>query len=281
MRGHRARSAGFTLLLGACLVAALAFLFIPVVALFAQVPLRDLPTLLSGHDVKNAIRVTLETNAVANVLILAVGTPAAYFLATRRFRGRSLVITMIELPLVLPPAVAGIGLLAAFGTTNGMVGRWLAGHGIVLPFTEAAVVVAIIFVAAPFYLRQAIVAFEAVDTTLVAAARTLGSSPAAAFRRIALPLAVPGLAAGWALAFARGIGEFGATLLFAGNVRGITQTLPLAVYEQLELNYDVALALGVLLVCISAAILIAYKMLAGWASSPSTSPGASAATSSP
>jgi molybdate transport system permease protein len=281
MRGHRARSAGFTLLLGACLVVALAFLFIPIVALFAQVPLRNLPTLLSGHDVKSAIRITLETNAIANVLILAVGTPAAYFLATRRFRGRSLVITMIELPLVLPPAVAGIGLLAAFGTTNGLVGRWLAERGIVLPFTEAAVVVAIMFVASPFYVRQAISAFEAVDSTLVAAARTLGSSPAAAFRRIALPLALPGLAAGWALAFARGIGEFGATLLFAGNVRGITQTLPLAVYEQLDLDYDVALALGVLLVCISAAILIAYKMLAGWATSPSTSPGASAATSSP
>jgi molybdate transport system permease protein len=281
MRGHQARSAGFTLLLGACLVVALAFLLIPIVALFAQVPLRDLPTLLSGHDVKNAIRITLETNAIANILILAVGTPAAYFLATRRFRGRNLVITIIELPLVLPPAVAGIGLLAAFGTTSGLVGRWLAERGVTLPFTEAAVIVAIVFVASPFYLRQGIAAFEAVDTTLVSAARTLGSSPAAAFRRVALPLALPGLAAGWSLAFARGIGEFGATLIFAGNVRGVTQTLPLAVYEQLELNYDVALALGVLLVCISAAILIAYKMLAGWARSPSTSPGASAATSSP
>jgi molybdate transport system permease protein len=281
MQGHRARSAGFTLLLGACLVVALAFLFLPIVALFAQVPLRDLPTLLSGHDVKNAIRITLETNAIANILILSVGTPAAYFLATRRFRGRNLVITIIELPLVLPPAVAGIGLLAAFGTTNGLVGHWLADRGIALPFTEAAVIVAIVFVASPFYLRQGIAAFEAVDTTLVSAARTLGSGPAAAFRRIALPLALPGLAAGWSLAFARGIGEFGATLIFAGNVRGVTQTLPLAVYEQLELNYDVALALGILLVCISAAILIAYKMLAGWARSPSTSPGASAATSSP
>ena len=239
-------------------------------ALFAEVPLRDVPDLLREPAVRDAIAVTARTNAIANVLFLGFGTPAAYLLATRRFRGRALVITVLELPLVLPPAVAGIALLAAFGA-GGLFGPELADAGIVLPFTEWAVVLAVTFVASPFYLRQAIAAFESVDPALPDAARTLGASPLRTFARIALPLAAGGLAAGWVLAFARGVGEFGATILFAGNVRGETQTLTLAVYEQLEADFDVALAIGILLVVLSAAVLLSYKLLTHWRSSSSTS----------
>ncbi len=262
--------AGFTALLALCLGVALAFLTVPILALFTEVPLRDVPGLLKDPAVRDTLAVTLRTNLIANALILGFGTPAAYLLGTRRFPGRGAMITMIELPLVLPPAVAGIGLLAAFGA-GGLFGDELQSAGIILPFTEWAVVLAVVFVASPFYLRQAITAFESVDPNLTDAARTLGASPFRTFARIAMPLATSGLAAGWVLAFARGIGEFGATIVFAGNVRGETQTLTLTIYEQLEASFDVALSIGILLVMISAFVLISYKLLS-WRRSSSTSP---------
>ena len=262
--------AAFTALQSLCLGVVLAFLSVPVIALFTEVPLRDVPDLLREPAVRDAIATTARTNAIANALFLGFGTPAAYLLATRRFPGRALVVTVLELPLVLPPAVAGIALLAAFGA-GGLFGPELASAGIVLPFTEWAVVLAVTFVASPFYLRQAIAAFESVDPALTDAARTLGASPLRTFARVAMPLAAGGLAAGWVLAFARGVGEFGATILFAGNVRGETQTLTLAVYEQLEADFDVAIAIGILLVVLSGAVLLSYKLLSHWRSSSSTS----------
>lgn len=267
----RARRAGFTALLALCLGVALTFLALPLVALFAEVPLRDVPELLRDPAVRQTLEVTARTNAAANLLILAFGTPTAYFLATRRFPGRALVITLVELPLVLPPAVAGIGLLAAFGA-GGLFGDELSRAGIVLPFTEWAVVLAVTFVASPFYVRQAISAFEGVDGVLTDAARTLGASASRTFIRVALPLAAGGLAAGWVLAFARGIGEFGATIVFAGNVRGETQTVTLAIYEQLESNFDIALSISILLVVLSGTVLLSYKLLSTWRRSSSTSP---------
>lgn len=247
---------------------ALAFLAIPLVALFTEVPLTQVPTLLRDPAVRDAIVVTARTNAVANVLVIVFGTPTAWVLATRHFPGRSLVLTLTELPLVLPPAVAGIALLAAFGA-GGLLGPALADAGIVLPFTEWAVVVAVVFVSSPFYLRQAIAAFENVDRGLVDTARTLGAGPTRRFLRIVLPLAAGGLVAGWVLAFARGVGEFGATIVFAGNVRGQTQTMTLAIYEQLETNFDVALTLGILMVVLSAGVLLAYKVIVSWRHSSS------------
>src|SRR3954447_6681475 len=270
---------GFTVLLALAAGVALTFLALPLVALFTEVPLRQVPELLRDPAVRDAIGVTVRTNAIANVLIVAVGTPVAYLLATRAFRGRTLAVTLVELPLVLPPAVAGIGLLAAFGA-GGLVGKQLNEAGIVIPFSEWAVVLAVTFVASPFYVRQAITAFEAVDPTLVDAARTLGASPARTFARISLPLATAGLLAGWVLAFARGVGEFGATIVFAGNVRGETQTLTLAIYEQLDANFDLALAIGILLVVLSGSVLLSYKMLSTWRRSSSTSPAPFARTSS-
>jgi molybdate transport system permease protein len=140
---------------------------------------------------------------------------------------------------------------------------------------------AVTFVASPFYVRQAISSFEAVDPMYVDAARTLGASPARTFARISLPLAAGGLLAGWVLAFARGVGEFGATIVFAGNVRGQTQTLTLGIYEQLDANFDVALSIGILLVVLSATVLLSYKLLSSWRRSSSTSPAPFARTSSP
>lgn len=269
----RAGRLGLVALLALCAGIALSFLALPIIALFAEIPLGDVPTLLSDPTVQSALEVTARTNIVANALILGLGTPLAFLLATRRFRGRALVVTLVELPLVMPPAVAGIGLLAAFGA-GGLLGEDLQRAGIFLPFSEWAVVLAITFVASPFYIRQAITAFESVDPSLTAAARTLGAGPARTFWRISLPLAAAGLVAGWVLAFARGIGEFGATIVFAGNVKGSTQTLTLAVYEELDANFDVALAIGILLVVLSAGVLFSYKMIVSWRDSTSPSPSA-------
>jgi molybdate transport system permease protein len=278
----RAGGLGLSVLLALCVGIALAFLAIPIVALFVEIPLADVPGLLGDRTVQDALRVTARTNLVANLLIVGLGTPTAFVLATHRFRGRSLVVTLVELPLVMPPAVAGIALLAAFGV-GGLLGPDLQHAGIVLPFSEWAVVLAVTFVASPFYMRQAITAFEGVDRTLVDAARTLGAGPVRTFWRVWMPLAASGLVAGWVLAFARGVGEFGATIIFAGNVRGSTQTLTLAVYEELDSSFDVALAIGILLVVLSAGVLLSYKLIVSWrdSTSQSVSPfGRSRSTSS-
>ena len=165
--------------------------------------------------------------------------------------------TLVELPLVLPPAVAGIGLLAAFGP-QGLLGGRLS-----LVLTTAGVIVALTFVSAPFYLRQAQAAFEAVDPTWLDASRTLGASEARTVLRIAIPGAGAGIAAGLALAWGRALGEFGATLMFAGSFRGITQTVPLAIYERFSTDFTGALALSAVLVAVSAALLMAVKLLSG------------------
>ena len=243
---------------------ALLFLALPVVAIFMRVPPGRLVRLLSNGVVTNALVVSLRSTAIAEALILLFGTPLAYFLATRRFPGRAFLVTVVELPLVLPPAVAGIGLFAAFGRT-GLFGSTLDALGLQIPFTLAAVVFA-----SPLYVRTAIAAFEAVDPDLVAASRTLGAGPAKTFFRVALPLAGGGLAAGAALSFARALGEFGATIMFAGSLRGVTQTLPLAIYEQFSLDFDTALAMGALLVLVSVALLLSLKLsLSYWPWQPS------------
>jgi molybdate transport system permease protein len=257
-----------TLFLAAAL--ALAFLLLPLVAIFLRVRPGDLVAQLGNEAAVDAIVVTAKATLIAQTLILVVGTPAAYLIASRNFRGRPLVITLVELPLVLPPAVAGIALLAAFGRL-GLLGGTFETLGVTISFTQTAVVLAVTYVASPFYLRQAIASFEALDQSLLDASRTLGAGPARTFFRIALPLASKGLAAGAALSFARGIGEFGATIMFAGSLQGVTQTVSLAIYAQFDLNFDVALALGALLVLVSAAILLLVKLIPAWTRSTSTS----------
>ena len=192
--------------------------------------------------------------------MIVFGTPISYLLATTEFPGKTLVTTLFELPLVLPPAVAGLGLLVAFGRF-GLVGPQLTALGISLPFTKAAVVMAMTFVASPLYVRQAIAAFTAVDPDLLAASRTLGAGPARTFFRVAVPVAAPGLGAGAALGWSRALGEFGATILFAGSLPGKTETAPIAIYLGLEQGLNQALALGALLITVSAIVLIAAKLL--------------------
>ena len=234
----------------------LAFLTLPVVAVFTEAGPGDLVASLGDDAALDALLLSLETSAIAVALVVAVGTPAAYLLATRSFRGKAIVVTLIELPLVLPPAVAGIALLAALGP-NGLLG----GAGPRLVLETAGVVVALAFVAAPFYVRQALAAFEAVDASLLEASRTLGYGEAATLARVAIPVARPGLAAGLALALGRALGEFGATLMFAGSVRGVTQTAPLAIYERFGTDFTGALALSAVLVAVSLALLLTVKLL--------------------
>jgi molybdate transport system permease protein len=254
----------------------LAFLLLPVVALFTYQPVHDLIHGFGTKVATDAILVSLKTNVIAFALMVGLGTPFACALARTRFRGRDLVVTIVELPLVMPPAVAGLALLVAFGRL-GLLGHTLSALGIDLAFSQAAVVIAIVFVSSPFYLRGAIAAFEAVDGTLLDVAGTLGAGPVRRMLRIAVPLAAGSLGAAAAVAFARGIGEFGATILFAGSFQGSTQTLPLAVYSLFDANLDQAVAIGVLLIIVSAAILLTSKFLArSWTSSKSTSPSLAA-----
>jgi molybdate transport system permease protein len=251
---------------------ALAFLLVPLVGLFTRTSPVEIVHRLGTGQARDALLVSLRTNVIAELLIVALGTPAAYLLATRRFPGRAVVLTVIELPLVLPPAVGGIALLSAFGRF-GLLHGWGG-----LPFTQAGVVAAICFVAGPFYVRPAVAAFESVDARLVDAARTLGAGSGRVFARVALPLAAGGLGAAAGLAFARGLGEFGATIMFAGSLQGVTQTLPLAIYAAFAVNLDTAIALGCLLVVLSAALLLAIKLVPSWTRYGLTFPSRSAAS---
>lgn len=250
----------FKALLFVTLAAALVFLTLPVAAIFVDVGPGELLSRLDDPASLDALRLSLETSVVALAVILVVGTPAAYLLATRAFRGRAVVLTLIELPLILPPAAAGVGLLAALGP-NGIVGPALDSLGIRLPLTTAGVVVALVFVSSPFYLRQAIAAFGSLDRTLLEASSTLGAPEQRTFVRVAVPLSLPVLATGAALAWGRALGEFGATLMFAGSFRGVTQTAPLAIFELLGTDFDASLALAAVLVGVSGALLLAMKLV--------------------
>jgi molybdate transport system permease protein len=254
------RPRAFSVLLVVALGLAVFFLTLPVVAIFADTGPGELIDSLGDPSARDALRLSLETSLIALAIVLTVGTPAAYLLATRRFRGRALVVTLVELPLVLPPAVAGIGLLAALGP-NGILGSVVEDAGVRLVLATAGVVVALVFVSAPYYLRQAQEAFAAVDPALLEASRTLGVGEARTFARVAVPVARPGLLAGTALAWGRALGEFGATLMFAGSFRAVTQTAPLAIYERFSTDFTGALALSAVLVAVSAALLLSVKLL--------------------
>jgi molybdate transport system permease protein len=252
----------FAVLLGSALVLALLFLVLPVVAIFADVGPGELIGALDDPSSTDALRLSLTTTLAAVAIIVLVGTPAAYLLATRSFRGRELVVTLLELPLVLPPAVAGIGLLAALGP-KGIVGGTLEDHEIRLVLETAGVIVALTFVSAPFFLRQAQASFAALEPGWLEASRTLGASEARTFARVAVPAALPGLLTGFALAWGRALGEFGATLMFAGSLRGVTQTTPLAIYDRFATDFTGALALSAVLVCVSGALLLTVKLVPG------------------
>jgi molybdate transport system permease protein len=255
-------------LVGGSALVALAFLVLPIVAIFVHTSPGNLLDQLSNPVVRDALVVSLKTSVIAQLLIVLFGTPTAYLLATRRFPGHAAAVTLVELPLVLPPAVAGVGLLVAFGQM-GLLGSTLDALGVSLPFTQAAVTIAVAYVASPLFIRQAIAAFEATDPNLTAASRTLGAGPVRTFFRVVLPLARVGLIAGLALSFARGLGEFGATIMFAGSLQGVTQTLPLAIYAEFALDFDATLAMSGVLVLISVVLLLGLRIGLTWQTSPS------------
>lgn len=233
------------------------FLTLPLVALVLRaVPLG--PEAWRNETTLAALQLSLTTATISALLALFVGTPVAYLLARESFRGKAVVDTLIDLPMVLPPAVAGIALLMAFGR-RGLVGPTLSAFGIELPFTTAAVIIAETFVAAPFYVRSAKAGFGAVDRKLEYMSASLGVSNLKTFIRITVPLAAPALVSGLLMTWARALGEFGATIMFAGNFPGRTQTMPLAIYSGLESNLDSALALSVILVVVSFGILFAVR----------------------
>lgn len=257
----RAR-APFAIALGGTAALVVVFLTLPVLAVFVNTSPGELLSSLGDRQSTDALLLSAQTTAAAMLVILLLGTPAAYGLATRSFRGKAVVTTLVELPLVLPPAVAGLALLAALGP-RGIVGGELEALGVRLPLETAGVVVALTFVAFPFYVRGAQAAFASVDRSLAEASRTLGASEARTFARIYLPVARPGLLAGGALALGRALGEFGATLMFAGSLQGVTQTAPLAIYDRFADDFTGALALSAVLVAAAAAILVSIKALGG------------------
>lgn len=253
----RKRSIGAAAL-WALLAVSLAFLTVPVAAIFVSAPPSQLLTALGDPVAIDALKLSFECSAASLAVVVAVGTPAAWMLARHDFRGKGAATTVIELPLVLPPAVAGLGLLAAFGPL-GLFGGWLDRVGVNLVLETAGVVVALVFVSAPFHMRQAQAAFEAIDPELIDAARTLGAGEWRMLARVGMPTTAPQLIAGAALAWGRALGEFGATLMFAGSLRGVTQTAPLEIYDRFSTDLVGAQAVAAVLVAASAAVLLTSK----------------------
>jgi molybdate transport system permease protein len=238
--------------------ALLVLLALPLVALVLRVPVEILMRRLGDPLVLDALRLSLLTSAASTLAVVALGLPTAYLLATRHFPGKRAVELLVDLPLVLPPTVAGLALLMAFGRA-GLAGSALRGLGITLPFTTLGVVVAQTFVAAPFFVGAAREGLAGVDPRYIDMAATLRSTPARTFFRVMLPLALPSLVGGAAMSWARALGEFGATITFAGNLPGVTQTMPLAVYLALQSDLDAAVALAVLLLAVSVAVLLIVR----------------------
>ncbi|MBL1172904.1 MAG: molybdate ABC transporter permease subunit [Chloroflexi bacterium] len=238
----------------------LVFISLPLAALFLRASFDDFIDALGQPQVGMAIRLSLVSSLTSTAAALLAGTPVAYILARRDFRFHHIVDTIVDLPTVLPPSVAGMALLMAFGR-RGLLAPILALLGINIPFTLAAVVMAQTFVAAPFYVKAAAIGFSSIDTELKQAAALDGASRWQTFRYVTLPLSWTALVSGGVMTWARALGEFGATILFAGNFQGRTQTMPLAIYVGFETDINVAIALSIILVCFSFAILMVVKGL--------------------
>jgi molybdate transport system permease protein len=236
----------------------LVLLILPLLSLLIRTPLADLAHRLTNPLIVQALRLSLLTTSASTAAVLVLGLPIVYVLALHEFPGKRALEVVIDLPMVLPPTVAGVGLLLAFGRA-GLAGRVLSALGITVPFTTLAVILAQMFVAGPFLINTVRAGFEEVDAKYLRAAATLRASPAFTFLHVVLPLSYPALLAGAAMTWARALGEFGATITFAGNLPGRTQTMPLAVYIALESNLDVAVALSVLLLLVSFGLLLALR----------------------
>ena len=243
------------------LVAALPMLVIvtvPLIALAAASSPADIAAGARHPLFLPSLWLSARTTVASLAVIVIAGTPLAWWLARASGRGVRVAELLVDLPVVIPPAVMGIALLQTFGP-NGLLGPAMASLGMRLPFTTTAVVVAQVVVSAPFYVQGAAAAFRRLDDDLLIVARTLGQSPAGAFFRVAVPLALPGMVVGAALSWARALGEFGATLFFAGNFTGSTQTMPLAIYTALESDTRVAVALALVLAAASVLLLVPLR----------------------
>ena len=239
--------------------AATAFFVVPLTGLVWRAPWGEVGRELATREVRDALVLSLVSSLCATAASVILGTPLAWVLARVVFPGRSLVRALTTLPMVLPPVVGGVALLAAFGR-SGLLGQWLDRWlGVSLPFTTAGVVAAQTFVAMPFFVITAEAAFRTADRRLEDAARTLGARPAVVFRRVTLPLISPSLVAGGVLCWARAVGEFGATITFAGNFPGRTQTAPLKVYLLLETRPGAAIVLSLVLLGLCTAVLVALR----------------------
>ena len=238
------------------------FITIPLAALFTRVTPADFVTAIMSPAALDALWLSAVTASISTVIVVILGTPLAYVNARVSYPGRNIVDTLTDLPIVLPPTVAGLALLIAFGR-NGLVGQSLGIFGIYMPFTTLAVIISQIFVASPFYIRQARSSFEAVDKDYESASRTLGEGPARTFFRVTLPIAASALLSGIIMTFARALGEFGATLMFAGNFQGTTQTMPLAIYTTMQSDINVAVALAIVLVVFSFSVILTVKYISG------------------
>jgi len=240
-------------------VLALTFLVLPLAGLLVRAPWSSLPQRLTEPAVLTALRLSLQTATIATIVCVLLGVPLAWLLARVDFPGRRVVRALVTVPLVLPPVVGGVALLLVFGR-KGLVGSWLyETFGVSLPFTTTGVVVAEAFVAMPFLVIAVEGALRGADTRYEEAAATLGAGRWTAFRRVTLPLVAPGIAAGALLCWARALGEFGATITFAGNFPGRTQTMPLAVYLALEVDLQDAIVLSLILLTVSVAILASLR----------------------
>jgi len=262
-KSRRRRLSAIAVAVTVAILMAVAFLYIaiPIVSMFLRISPNAFMSELNDPTVIQALRLSIITSVASALIVVVIGTPIAYVNARYRYPGKVLIDTVIDLPVVLPPAVAGIALLLAFGRM-GLVGHYLNMVHITLGFTTIAVVMAQTFVASPFYIRQARSSFEDVDVTYENAARTLGASPVATFFFVTVPIAMNGLISGLIMTWARALGEFGATILFAGNFTGITETMPLAIYMTLNGgNLNACIAMSIILVIISFVVIAAVKLL--------------------
>ncbi|UCN13178.1 ABC transporter permease [Cellulomonas iranensis] len=256
---RRARPAVGTLVLGALAVVGLALLVLPLVALLAATPWGDMAALVADPAVVEALRLSVVTAACTTVVCLVVGVPLAWVLARDDVPGGRLVRSLVTVPLVLPPVVGGVALLLLLGRRGLLGSRLDAWFGVTVPFTSVAVVLAQVFVALPFLVLTVEGALRGADRRRALVAETLGASPAYVLRRVTLPSVAPGVAAGAALCFTRALGEFGATVTFAGNFPGTTRTVPLAVYLAMDAAPEQAVAMSVLLLVVSVAVLVAMR----------------------
>jgi molybdate transport system permease protein len=264
LRRSRRRLLGSGYLSGGLAVGALSllagFIALPILSLVIWTVSNSAWQEMTSPAAVDALLLSARTTAISMFIILLVGTPAAYVLARYDFPGKRIVNTLVDLPAVLPPSAAGIALLLAFGRV-GLIGEQLTAFGITISFTTAAVVLAELFVATHFYVRQATVGFGQIERAIEEAALVDGGGPITVFLKVTIPLAFPALVAGAVTAWARALGEFGGTIIFAGNVQGVTQTIPLAIFSELERDFDAAVALSVLVLGFAFIVILAARYL--------------------